>query len=133
MTQTNASSNRLSYLDWLRGLGAVIMLQGHAFNSFLKPELRNEGAYTRYADDLTFSAPQVKAHNLHLVRHDLSKLVAREGFVIHPGKTRVLRRGRRQEVTGVVVNRGLNVPRDVMRRFRATLYQVEKDVKRLRS
>ncbi len=43
--KTKSSAERLAYLDWLRGLGAVIMLQGHVFHSFLKPELRGGGAY----------------------------------------------------------------------------------------
>jgi uncharacterized membrane protein len=37
--------HRLQYLDWVRGLGAVIMLQGHAFDSFLKNDLRGGAAY----------------------------------------------------------------------------------------
>ncbi len=43
--KTKTSSYRLQYLDWLRGLGAVIMLQGHVFDSFLKNELHPGGAY----------------------------------------------------------------------------------------
>ena len=43
--KTKTSAYRLEYLDWMRGLGAVIMLQGHVFHSFLKPELRAGGAY----------------------------------------------------------------------------------------
>ena len=43
--KTKTSAYRLEYLDWMRGLGAVIMLQGHVFHSFLKPELREGGAY----------------------------------------------------------------------------------------
>jgi uncharacterized membrane protein len=43
--KTQTSAYRLQYLDWLRGLGAVIMLQGHVFHSFLKPELRGGGAF----------------------------------------------------------------------------------------
>lgn len=43
--KTKSSAERLLYLDWLRGLGAVIMLQGHVFHSFLKPELRGGGAF----------------------------------------------------------------------------------------
>jgi uncharacterized membrane protein len=39
--KTQTSAYRLQYLDWLRGLGAVVMLQGHVFHSFLKPELRD--------------------------------------------------------------------------------------------
>jgi len=43
--RTHSSTNRLAYLDWLRGLGAVVMLQGHVFHSFLRPELRDGGPY----------------------------------------------------------------------------------------
>ena len=43
--KTKASSYRLSYLDWVRGLGAVIMLQGHVFDSFLRNDLRGGAAY----------------------------------------------------------------------------------------
>jgi uncharacterized membrane protein len=43
--KTKSSSERLYYLDWLRGLGAVIMLQGHVFHSFMRPELRGGGPY----------------------------------------------------------------------------------------
>jgi hypothetical protein len=39
------SAYRLQYLDWLRGLGAVIMLQGHVFHSFLRDDLRKGGPY----------------------------------------------------------------------------------------
>src|SRR5438552_2431969 len=37
------SASRIKFLDWLRGLAAVIMLQGHTFHSLLRPEDR-EGA-----------------------------------------------------------------------------------------
>ena len=43
--KTRTSSYRLSYLDWVRGLGALIMLQGHVFDSFLRNDLRGGGAY----------------------------------------------------------------------------------------
>src|SRR5579883_2289408 len=43
--KTKTSSYRLSYLDWVRGLGALIMLQGHVFDSFLRSDLRGGGAY----------------------------------------------------------------------------------------
>src|ERR1035437_4343985 len=46
MEKTKTSSYRLEYLDWVRGIGAVIMLQGHVFHSFLRPELKTTGAYT---------------------------------------------------------------------------------------
>src|SRR5437868_2563015 len=34
-------SARLDYLDWLRGLAALIMLQGHAFDNWLHPQYRD--------------------------------------------------------------------------------------------
>jgi uncharacterized membrane protein len=43
--KTKTSAYRLEYLDWLRGLGAVIMLQGHVFDSFLKSDLRSGGPF----------------------------------------------------------------------------------------
>src|SRR5258708_40167819 len=46
MEKTKTSSYRLEYLDWVRGIGAVIMLQGHVFHAFLRPELKTSGAYT---------------------------------------------------------------------------------------
>ena len=42
---TKSTSNRLEYLDWVRGLGAAVMLQGHVFQSYLKPELKQSGPY----------------------------------------------------------------------------------------
>jgi uncharacterized membrane protein len=39
------SSQRLLYLDWLRGIAAVTMLQGHVFQSFLRNDLRPAGPF----------------------------------------------------------------------------------------
>lgn len=38
-------SKRLAFLDWVRGLAAITMLNGHAFHAFTKTELRNDGPY----------------------------------------------------------------------------------------
>jgi uncharacterized membrane protein len=37
---------RLPFLDWLRGLAVVIMIQCHVFNSFVRMDLRQNGIYT---------------------------------------------------------------------------------------
>ncbi len=39
----------------------------------------------------------------------------------------MFRKPKRQEVTGIVVNEQLNLSRAVLRRFRAALFQIEKD------
>src|SRR5215471_13856319 len=46
MSHVKASSYRLQYLDWVRGVGAIIMLHGHVWHSFLRPELKTSGPYT---------------------------------------------------------------------------------------
>ena len=43
--QKKKSVSRLPFLDWTRGLAATIMLQGHVFHSFARPELRDSGPY----------------------------------------------------------------------------------------
>jgi len=45
MSEAPNSPNRLAYLDFLRGLAAVIMLQGHTFHSFAQSDIRNGSAY----------------------------------------------------------------------------------------
>jgi hypothetical protein len=41
----HASTHRLEYLDWVRGFGALIMLNGHVWHSYLRPELKTSGVY----------------------------------------------------------------------------------------
>ncbi len=36
---------RLAFIDWTRGLAAVIMLNGHVFHSFTKPDLRQDSPF----------------------------------------------------------------------------------------
>ncbi len=42
---TGPKQGRLPFLDWMRGVAAVIMLQGHTFHSFATSQARNEGPY----------------------------------------------------------------------------------------
>lgn len=83
-------------------------------------------SFTRYADDLTFSADSDDAHVGTLLKA-VGQIVEDEGFVVHPEKTRVMRRGRRQEVTGLVVNDRLGVPKATIKQWRAVLFQIERD------
>lgn len=83
-----------------------------------------EFIYTRYADDLTFST-SVKDPRICNLLKNTDSIVQHEGFKINQKKTRVLRKSRQQEVTGIVVNEKLNVDRKTLKRFRATLHQIE--------
>lgn len=82
-------------------------------------------AYTRYADDLTLSGDdRTSVYSLlRLVR----RIVKEEGFVENQAKTRVMHRGRRQEVTGLTVNETPNLSRKERRRLRAVLHNVARD------
>ena len=83
--------------------------------------------YTRYADDLTFSASGDSLDHICNILRRTESIVTHEGFTINEQKTRILRKSRQQEVTGVVVNSKLNICNKTLKRFRATLYQIEKD------
>ena len=83
-----------------------------------------EFVYTRYADDLTFSTKANHPRICNILKNTDS-IVQHEGFEINQKKTRVLRNSSQQEVTGIVVNEKLNVDRKTLKRFRATLHQIE--------
>jgi RNA-directed DNA polymerase len=83
--------------------------------------------YTRYADDLTFSGDAAARKLSGKLLWRVKQIVAAEGFTPHPEKQHVMRSAQRQSVTGVVVNQKPSLERDTLRRFRATLFQVEKD------
>jgi RNA-directed DNA polymerase len=84
--------------------------------------------YTRYADDLTFSLPgdAQGAPKLGALMGVVTRIVAEEGFTVHPDKTRVLRKGGRQKVTGLVVNGtgAPRVPRKLKRELRAAIFNL---------
>ena len=77
--------------------------------------------YSRYADDLTFSGNSQAVGLLRLAERTLAQI----GLNLDPAKTNVFRRGRRQMVTGLVVNDQVSVPRAVRRRLRAAVHRVE--------
>jgi uncharacterized membrane protein len=45
MSGQKTVGGRLAFIDWTRGLGALIMLQGHTFHSFARNDLRDKGPY----------------------------------------------------------------------------------------
>jgi retron-type reverse transcriptase len=81
---------------------------------------RHGFTYTRYADDLTISGDASRA--VGRVLRSIRAIVAAEGLTEHPRKTRVMRRGGRQEVTGLTVNDRPSISRKELRTLRATLH-----------
>jgi RNA-directed DNA polymerase len=83
--------------------------------------------YTRYADDLTFSWHGSDQPHVGSLIRAVSAIVRAEGFEVHKKKTRVMRKGARQKVTGLVVNEApagvpsVRVPRKTVRQLRAAI------------
>lgn len=79
-------------------------------------------AYTRYADDLTFSGDS--REKALMIQHAAERIIAKEGFAVNQKKTKLYGRGQRQMVTGVVVNEQLSAPRQLRRQVRAILHNI---------
>lgn len=83
---------------------------------------RHRLAYTRYADDLTFSG-EVSGRS---VRRTVELIMRAEGFGPNEKKLRYVSGSERQSVTGIVVNEKLNWPRTLRRWLRQEIYYLEK-------
>ena len=79
---------------------------------------RNNINYTRYADDLTFSNDEAPLGVLPFVQ----KVLKDKGYELDPKKTNIFRRGRRQMVTGLVVNAKPNIPKKIRKKIRAAVH-----------
>ncbi len=45
MPDQKKNAGRLAFIDWTRGFAAVVMLQGHTFDSFTRTDLRDKSAF----------------------------------------------------------------------------------------
>jgi RNA-directed DNA polymerase len=77
--------------------------------------------YTRYADDLSFSSD-----NYFSEEHtsEIRSLVGKHEFVINEKKFRLLSSKSKQTVTGLIVNKKLNLDRIYIRQLRAVLHDI---------
>lgn len=80
--------------------------------------------YSRYADDLTFSSNKDLFNNNFI--SILNRIITHQNFKLNDTKTRVRSSMDRQEVTGLIVNRKVNVKREYLNTVRAILNNWEK-------
>jgi retron-type reverse transcriptase len=80
-------------------------------------------AYTRYADDLTFSGGSDFNGRVGYLMARVRHITGEEGFAVNAKKSRVQRRNTAQRVTGLVVNDRPGVGRKTARRIRAILHR----------
>lgn len=108
-------------------------LIGHILDIRLINLARAHGCtYSRYADDLTFSTNKPEfppalamplTANTWVAGRDLTQIVGRSGFSLSPAKTRMQYRNSRQEVTGLVVNKKVNVRAEYRHNVRAMVHR----------
>ncbi len=115
---------------------AISNLVGHVLDIHLvKLAARTGCYYTRYADDLTFSTntktfPKRIAEPIDSKQHiwipgrELERLVKLGGFELNPKKTRMQYQDSRQEVTGLIVNRKVNVRSEYRHHVRAMVHRL---------
>lgn len=85
--------------------------------------LRHAIRFTRYVDDLTFSGPLPTG-----LVDEVTEALLDHGWQVNPAKTRLVRRGGAQYVTGLYVGSpdGPFIPRRIKRRMRWKLHMIEK-------
>ena len=67
--------------------------------------------YTRYADDLGFSGVEGFDRAVERFSTHAAAVALEEGFSVNHHKTRIMRRGVRQQLAGIVVNQKVNLRR----------------------
>ena len=80
---------------------------------------RRKCTYTRYADDITISFPRDNARRVRGMVQYARRRLKIEGYRSHRDKQLILRQHQQQRITGLVVNRKVNLPRETRRRLRA--------------
>lgn len=78
--------------------------------------------YSRYADDITFSSMHNVFQEDSEFLNELNRIIRVQGFHVKQSKVRLQNKGYRQEVTGLIVNDKVNVPKRYVKQLRKWLY-----------
>jgi len=84
----------------------------------------NNLRYSRYADDLTFSANDSISSDCLL---DIVSIINENGFSINEKKLRLKTSYRKQTVTGLTVNEKVNVDRKLLKKIRAMIHDLSQN------
>lgn len=79
-------------------------------------------SYSRYADDITISSNKNVLPSLDFIE----MVIKEEGFFLNTNKTRYLKAGNKQLVTGLTVTNGVHVPRKIKDEIKNHLYYCKK-------
>jgi len=105
----------------------ILMLPfDNEISNYCKPKLidgkKVQIKYTRYADDLAFSGDINKDELVKLVTNELKKL----GLTLNKDKTIEKKQSQQQIISGIVVNKKIQVPRKKRDELRQAMYYIEK-------
>ena len=83
---------------------------------------QNNISYTRYSDDMTFSGDFNPRKLITIVRKELYKL----GLKINNKKIHVINNSQQQNVTGIIVNKKIQVSSSYRNKIRQIIYYIKK-------
>ncbi|WP_223179026.1 retron St85 family RNA-directed DNA polymerase [Paenibacillus sp. B2(2019)] len=78
--------------------------------------------YTRYADDMTISGGRKIKKTIPYVK----QIIEEEGFRCNESKTKLIYKSNRQQITGIVVNEKLSIPKSMFKSLRQEIYYMKK-------
>jgi RNA-directed DNA polymerase len=81
--------------------------------------------YTRYADNLTFSADSDRI--IPIARHAVERILLSQGFRVNHRKFKVMRQSSSQKIVGIVVNQKSSIPRKKRHEIRGRIENLFKD------
>jgi RNA-directed DNA polymerase len=84
----------------------------------------NQINYSRYADDLTFSSNEDISKE---IIRSIFEIIKQNNFEVNHKKTRLKSTNRKQTVTGLVVNKKVNVDRKTLKMVRAMLHDASEN------
>lgn len=106
---------------------ALANLCAFRLDSRLSGLARSAGAaYTRYADDLTFSGGPDFARQARRFEITAAAIALEEGFAVNHRKTRIMTQALSQQTAGLVVNERVAIPRRTFETLKAILHNCAK-------
>jgi len=120
---SNVAGNKIDYAvaSFVQKWRVGLIREDHRGNRTSQVQQRPYGLiYTRYADDLAFSAPYKKVWQLKFA---ITRILEGLGYKVNPRKITEHKKGSQIKVCGLVVNEVLNAPRKRRRGLRGLMHR----------